>query len=82
MRNSALTLGLDRADSTRGEARAEVYRGTGCSRGRVGTDAESRADCVLYLAGVYAANRGGGSALWAGCYHRFEEGSVDIVGHL
>jgi hypothetical protein len=82
MRISALTLGLDRAGSVRRETRAEVYRGTGCSRGMVGTDAESGADCVLYPAGVYAASRGGRPALWAGCYQRFEEGSVDIVGHL
>jgi hypothetical protein len=46
MRDSAPTLGLDRA-SRRGLIRDESHREAGSSRGKGGTDAGGWADCVL-----------------------------------
>ena len=81
MRNSALTLGLDRASSTWGllTLRRIATQGV-CEAG--GADAGSWADCVLYSAGVSYHEPWRQARPKGGVLPRFEEGSVYIVGHL
>jgi hypothetical protein len=82
MRDSAPTSGPDRADSTR-TARATrriAARGV-CEDGAVRTQDAGRTAYYIQP-GFYTANRGGSRALRAGCYRRFEEGSVCFVGDL